>query len=210
MPERNRRQRNTFSFSGRGLDSQWGCLRSAFISVDVLTNSRTTLNIQAAPTRVGAGHQRSHTGSHAITATVLNIKENLNISAHRSRELLFIYKSQTWVRRWAHNLGGGRVMQCFWGVLKHVAQMCASTRKSCWSAAAASVPPYRIGTSWFWFRYQKGCRNESGFSGLSISSYRTKQKLLAFLQQTAKSWGYPTTAYNNISKKHSTKTTICN
>lgn len=47
-----------------------------------------------------------------------------------------------------HNLGGGRVMQCFWGVLKHVAQMCASTRKSCGSAAAAaSVPLYDAAAS---------------------------------------------------------------
>lgn len=60
--------------------------------------------------------------------------------------MLFINKSQTCARRWVHNLGGGRVMQCFWGVLKHVAQMCASTRKSCGSAAA-SVPLYDAAAS---------------------------------------------------------------
>lgn len=37
--------------------------------------------------------------------------------------MLFINKSQTSARRWMHYLGGGTVMQSFWGVLKQVALM---------------------------------------------------------------------------------------
>lgn len=183
MPERNTKDKETHSPSANGAlipsEDVWGLW--AFISVDVLTNSRSTLNIRAARTRVGVGHQRSLPESHAITVTILNIKGNLNISAHTSRHMLFINKSQTWARRWVHNLGGGRVMQCFWGVLKHVAHMCASTRKSCWSAVAASVPLYAAAASQpagFGSDIQKNCRKELVFSVFSIS-YGIKQKLLA-------------------------------
>lgn len=100
MPERNGEDKDTHSAWAKGAlipsEDVWGL--SAFISVDVPSNSRTTLNIQAARTCVGAAHQHSRPGSHTITATALNIKENLNISANRSRHMLFIYKSQTWAR----------------------------------------------------------------------------------------------------------------
>lgn len=76
MPERNRENKDTHSASASTalIPSEDASGLSVFISVDVLSNCRTMLNIQVARTRVGAGHKCSHPGSHAITASILNIK----------------------------------------------------------------------------------------------------------------------------------------
>lgn len=91
--------------------------------------------------------QRSETlgQTRPLTATILNINENLNIAVHRSRHMLFINKSQMRARRWVHNLGGRTVMQSFRGVLKHVA---LTRRQRRASAAAAGIPPADA-TAWF-------------------------------------------------------------
>lgn len=140
------KQRHTISFSKVSLasrtESAWMfCGMPVFFSLEIQTAQPR--RIFRRPKNVPAEVGNTRTDTPPLTATILNINQNLNIAVHRSRHMLFINKSQMWARRRVHNLGGRTVMQYFRGVLKHVA---LTKRRG--SAAAAGIPPDDA-TAWF-------------------------------------------------------------
>lgn len=171
--------------------------------------SPTILNIETTRTRVGAGHQRSHPRSHAITATILIMKENLNISAHRSRHILFINKSQTRARRWVHNSDGGvwcNAFGVFWNMLHRCVHQEELLVRCCSEHYSLRSRSFR--TNWFWLRYQKDCRKESVFRCFLSASMELKQSC-SFVQRTKKITRLAYQKMQQYFQNRSTITAIC-